>query len=109
MRREQQGGEEPEDPRLRDDQDRMRQLQRHRQTRAAKTIVLLAVLTILVLFIVWNAHDVKVSYVFSTANVGLIWVMLVCAILGGIVGFIVGRPGKAFRFGRDEKDDGSKR
>ena len=105
MRRDEQGGDEPEDPRLADDQDRIRQLSRHRQTRAAKTIVLLGVLTILILFIVWNAHSVQVNFVFVDADVGLIWVMLACAILGGIVGFIVGRPGRAFRFGRDDDPD----
>jgi len=88
---------------VKEDQDRLHQLQRHRQTRAAKTIVLLVILTILILFIVWNAHDVPVNYVFFKANNGLIWVMLTCAVLGGIVGFIIGRPGRAFRFRRDEE------
>ena len=104
MRREQVGDGEPEDPRNRDDEERLRQLQRHRQTRAAKTIVLLAVLTILLLFIVWNAHDVDVSFVFGDAKVGLIWVMLACTILGGIVGFIIGRPGRAFQFRHDDDE-----
>jgi uncharacterized integral membrane protein len=105
VRREHQEGD-AEDPRIHDDHERMRQLQHHRQTRAAKTVVLLGLLTILILFIVWNAHEVPVSFVFVTRRVGLIWVMLVCAILGGIVGFVVGRPGRAFRFGRgkDEND-----
>lgn len=104
MRREHQAGEEPEDPR-RDDDERLRQLHRHRQTRAAKTIVLLGLIAILVLFIVWNAHKVPVSFVFFTTGIGLIWVMLVCAVLGGIVGFVIGRPGRAFRFGRDDDDE----
>ena len=105
VRREQVGGEEPEDPRLRDDEDRLRQLHHHRQTRAAKTIVLLGILTLLLLFIVWNAHAVRVSFVFGDADVGLIWVMLACTILGGIVGFIVGRPGRTFRFGHDDEEE----
>jgi uncharacterized integral membrane protein len=81
----------------------MRELQHHRQTRAAKAVVLVALITILVLFIVWNAHQVKVSFVFFTSGIGLIWVMLACALLGGIVGFIIGRPGRAFR--RDGEKD----
>jgi uncharacterized integral membrane protein len=83
----------------------MRQLQHHRQTRAAKSIVLLGLITILVLFIVWNAHKVPVSFVFFTSGIGLIWVMLACAVLGGIVGFFIGRPGRAFRFGRGDDDE----
>ena len=104
MRREHQGGDEPVDPRRGEDVDRMRQLQRHRQTRAAKTIVLLGLIAILILFIVWNAHKVRVSFVFFTTGIGLIWVMLVCAVLGGIVGFVIGRPGRAFRFGHDDDE-----
>jgi len=105
VRREFEGGDDPQDARQGDDDERMRQLQRHRQTRAAKSIVLLAIIALLVLFIVWNAHSVKVSFVFGDADVGLIWVMLACAVLGGIIGFIIGRPGRAFRFGKDEEDD----
>ncbi len=105
MRREHRGGDDPEDPRRRDHQDRMHELQRHRQTRAAKSVVLLVLITILVLFIVWNAHQVRVSFVFLTGRIGLIWVMLTCAVIGGVVGFFIGRPGRAFRFGHDDDDE----
>ncbi|HEY7281570.1 MAG TPA: LapA family protein [Actinomycetota bacterium] len=104
MRREHREGGDPEDPRHRDDQERMRQLQHHRQTRAAKTIVLLVLITILLLFIVWNAHQVPVSFVFLTRRIGLIWVMLACAVIGGVVGYFIGRPGRAFRFRRDDDE-----
>ena len=105
MRREHRGGDDPEDPRRRDDHDRMRELQRHRQTRAAKSVVLLALITILVLFIIWNAHQVPVSFVFLTRKIGLIWVMLACAVIGGVVGFFIGRPGRAIRFGHDDDEN----
>jgi uncharacterized integral membrane protein len=102
MRREHHGGDEPEDPRDVEDRDRLHQLQRARQARVAKVVVGLGILAILVLFIVWNSQRVPVNYVFFKAHNRLIWVMLGCALLGGILGFIVGRPGKAFRFRRDE-------
>jgi uncharacterized integral membrane protein len=102
--RREQGGDDPNDPRHRDHDERMRDLQRHRQTRVAKSVVLLILIVILVLFIVWNAHEVPVSFVFLTRRIGLIWVMLACAVVGGVVGFFIGRPGRAFRFGRDEED-----
>jgi uncharacterized integral membrane protein len=104
VHREHREGDEPEDPTAAADQDRLHQLQRHRQARAAKSIVVLAILTVLILFIVWNAHSVPVNYVFFKANNDLIWVMLACAVLGGIVGFIVGRPGRTFRFRRHEEE-----
>ena len=105
MRREYEAGDEEEDARIREDEDRMRQLARHRQTRAAKGILLIGILLILILFIVWNAHGVTFSFVFGDAEIGLIWIMLACAILGGIVGFIIGRPGRTFRFGHRDEDD----
>ncbi|MFL5797739.1 MAG: hypothetical protein ACJ77A_07360 [Actinomycetota bacterium] len=104
MRREHREGDEPGDPGAEADSERLHQLQRHRQVRAAKAIVLVLILTVLVLFIVWNAHSVPVNYVFFKANNDLIWVMLVCALLGGIVGFIVGRPGGTFRFRHDDEE-----
>jgi len=95
VRREQQGGNDPDDQRRSDDQ--LGDLHRRRQTRAAKAVVLAILVLILLLFIVWNAHKVKVSFVFFTPKIGLIWVMLACALLGGIVGFIIGRPDRAER------------
>jgi uncharacterized integral membrane protein len=102
VRREHREGDEPEDAASEADRERLHQLQRHRQARLAKAIVVLVVLAILILFIVWNAHPVNVNYVFFKGNPDLLWVMLACAVLGGIVGFIVGRPGRAFRFRRDD-------
>jgi len=95
VRREQQGGSDPEDPRRSD--DHLQDLHRHRQTRAAKAAVLIALVAILVVFIVSNAHQVKVGFVFFSSQIGLIWVMLVCAVIGGIVGFIIGRPNRPER------------
>ena len=43
------------------------------------------------------------NYVFVEGKPRLIWVMLVCALLGGIIGFAVGRPGKELR--RKPKQD----
>jgi uncharacterized integral membrane protein len=103
VRREHREGDEPHDPTTEADQERLHQLRRHRQARAAKAIILLAILLILILFVVSNAHSVRVNYVFFHADSGLIWVMLVCALLGGIVGFIVGRPGRTFRFRHEDE------
>ncbi|HEX9377541.1 MAG TPA: LapA family protein [Actinomycetota bacterium] len=104
MRRETGGGEDADDPRTQEDRDRLHQLQRHRQTRVAKVIVLLVVLVILLLFVLGNSQKVKVKFVFTDSQTPLIIVMLVCAVLGGIIGFIVGRPGRAFRFRRDDEE-----
>lgn len=94
-----------EDPRHRQDLDRLAQLKRHRQSRVAKLTVVLIILVILLIFVLSNAESVPVSFVVTNRPVPLIWVMLACSLLGALIGFIVGRPGKAFRFRREEEED----
>jgi uncharacterized integral membrane protein len=72
-------------------------LRRARQGRVAKLVAVLAVVVILIIFIVANSQPVSVDYVFVDGHPRLIWVMLACAVLGGIIGFAVGRPGKELR------------
>jgi uncharacterized integral membrane protein len=74
-----------------------RQLRRARQGRVAKLVAVLGVVVILIIFIVANSQPVKVDYVFLDGRPRLIWVMLVCAVLGGIIGYAIGRPGKELR------------
>jgi uncharacterized integral membrane protein len=82
-----------------------RQLQRERQARVGKTLVALFILAVLIAFIVANGHSVKVNFVFLTRQPPLIWVMFACAVLGGILGYMVGRPGKQVRFHRKKDED----
>ena len=77
-----------------------RQLQKARQTRVAKFLVALFLVVVFVVFIVQNSDRVKIDYVFFHRDTRLIWIMLACAVLGGIVGFLVGRPGKQVRLRR---------
>jgi len=79
------------------DEAQLRQLQRVRQARVAKVIVALVVLGILVAFIVANSQSVIVHFVFFTRRPALIWVMFACAVLGGIFGYLIGRPGRQVR------------
>ncbi len=76
---------------------------RRRRLGLALSLVVLAV--ILIAFVAENSARVEISFVFFSREVRPIWLMLVCAGLGGIVGFLLGRPGKQLRFGR--KDRGS--
>jgi len=86
-------------------QDPLRQVQRERQTRVAKVIVALAIVGILIAFIVSNSQSVIVHFVFFTRRPALIWVMFACAILGGILGYLIGRPGRQVRLrrGKDQQ------
>ena len=86
------------------DHDHSRQLQRERQSRVAKVVVGLFILGVLIAFIVANGHSVNVNFVFVTRKPPLIWVMFTCAVLGGVLGYLVGRPGKQIRFHRKKEE-----
>jgi uncharacterized integral membrane protein len=66
-------------------------LQRGRRL-TRRTILYLAVTTFLlasiyiILLIVQNTKHVKVSYVFGTANAALLWIVIVSAIAGWVLG-----------------------
>jgi uncharacterized integral membrane protein len=84
-------------------------VRRARQARVAKLLIVLALLVIVIIFVIGNSQGVEVDFVFVTRHPSLIWVMLASAFLGGLVGYVVGRPGKEFRRlrerrGRDEKN-----
>lgn len=85
------------------DRDHFRELQKARQARVAKVVVALVLLVLFIIFIVSNATPTPVNFVFVTRQPDLIWVMLFCAVLGGIIGYLIGRPGKQMRLHRKEQ------
>jgi uncharacterized integral membrane protein len=52
---------------------------------AARIVVALIVAVILVIFVVDNLEQVRVSFVFFKSDVGLIWVLIATALLGALV------------------------
>lgn len=86
-----------------EDQAHLRQLQRERQGRVAKVVVALVLVGILIAFIVANSQSVIVHFVFFTRRPALIWVMFACALVGGIVGYLIGRPGRQVRMHRGKE------
>ena len=98
MRRDHQDQPGPEDPgRHLDPIEQARLRERARQARVAKVLVGLFLVIVFIVFIVQNSKRVPIDFVFFTRQARLIWIMLFCGILGGIVGFLVGRPGKQLK------------
>jgi uncharacterized integral membrane protein len=64
-------------------------------SRDPKRMVGLALLALaaiwLVAFIVSNSETVRVSFVFGHVALSLIWVMIICAVLGALLAFAVPR------------------
>jgi uncharacterized integral membrane protein len=52
----------------------------------------LFLLVIFILFIIQNSNLVLVNFVFFRASIRLIWVFLGCAVIGGAIAWLVGRP-----------------
>lgn len=74
-----------------------------RRRRLIRTAVAAAVLVLLVAFIVQNSQSVKVHFWFWTANPELIWVILGCLVIGGVIGYFIARPPKALARRREKK------
>ena len=84
-----------------------RELQRARQTRVAKLLLILFLLVVFIVFIIQNSDRTRIDYVFFNRDTRLIWIMLTCGIVGGIIGYLVGRPGKQVRIRKKQPDEKS--
>lgn len=67
----------------------------------------LAIVVILIVFVIANSQPVKVDFVFVTRQPRLIWVMIACAVLGGVAGYLIGRPGKQIHLRKPKGGPGS--
>jgi uncharacterized integral membrane protein len=57
----------------------------------ARLIAALVLAVLLTLFAVLNGQTVRVHFVFTTARVPMIVVIVVCAVIGVAVGWLIGR------------------
>src|SRR5919198_5542828 len=65
-----------------------------RLTRADVRWIVGGVIAILFgVFIAQNAREVKIDFVFFSANVRLIWLFLICAVLGALIDRLLQRRG----------------
>ncbi|HEV3474216.1 MAG TPA: LapA family protein [Actinomycetota bacterium] len=67
---------------------------RDRRRGIVKVVVGLVLVVLFVVFVTQNANEVEVNLVFVEASIPLIWVFLGCALIGGIVALLLGRPGR---------------
>src|SRR4030081_1261714 len=62
--------------------------------RGAKAIVAALLLVLLIVFVIRNSQRVSVDFIVTQGHFRLIWVIVICSILGAIVGYLLGRPPK---------------
>ena len=60
----------------------------HRTGLYAALVVALAVLVFLILLVARNTDEVKFDYVFSSARTALIWLIVISAIAGWVLGIV---------------------
>lgn len=101
-------GAEPtpgKDPGERMDREHMQELQRARRARVIKAALVALIVILLIVFVIRNSDPVPVDFVFVERQPRLIWVLVVTALLGAIVGYLLGRPSKGTRLHRKEEGD----
>jgi uncharacterized integral membrane protein len=62
-----------------------------RERSPARVIAALVVVAVVVVFVIENHENVKLRFWFVTGHVHLVWLMLVCVVLGGLAEFMVRR------------------
>ena len=67
-------------------------MDREERGAAVKIAIALLLVILFVLFIVRNSRPIGVDFVFFDITVRLVWVFLACAVIGGIIAWLVGRP-----------------
>jgi len=87
----------PDLPRLAWLRTQLQQMEARQRERLLKTAQLTVIAIVFITFVLQNSQPVNVHFLFFSLDIALIWVIFGCAVLGGIAGFVVGRPDKSLR------------
>ncbi len=88
------------------DLDHLKRLRQARQRKLLRAGVIGIALVVLIVFVLQNAQPVEVHLLLFSGRPLLIWVIVACAALGGIVGYALGRPSKDTRLHGEPGDRG---
>lgn len=89
-----------------EERDHARRIQRDRQSRLAAALFVLALVVLFVVFIAQNIDETpRIDFLFFHFEVSVIWIFLAVAFLGGVVGYVLGRPSRRLRL-HDRKGKG---
>jgi uncharacterized integral membrane protein len=67
---------------------------KRRNAMIARLILGLVLLVLFVIFVSLNSDSVPVHFIFVETSTPLVWVFLVCALIGALVAFLLGRSGR---------------
>jgi uncharacterized integral membrane protein len=87
----------PDMPRVAWLRAQLQNLEAQRAERLVKVAQLTLIAIIFTTFVLQNAQPVNVHFLLFSVNIRLIWVIFGCGMLGGVAGYLIGRPEKSLR------------
>jgi len=87
----------PDMPRVAWLRTQLQNLEAERAERLKKVAQLGLIAVIFITFVLQNADPVEVHFLVFSLNIRLIWVIFGCGVLGGVAGYLIGRPEKNLR------------
>lgn len=94
----------PDMPRVAWLRTQLQNLEAERAERLMKVGQLTLIAIVFITFVLQNADGVNVTFLLFSLNIRLIWVIVGCGLLGGIAGYLIGRPDKSLRALLPEKE-----
>jgi uncharacterized integral membrane protein len=98
----------PDMPRVAWLRTQLHQMEARQREQLVKVAQLTLIAIIFITFVLQNAQGVNVHFLLFALNIRLIWVIFGCAFLGGVAGYLIGRPDKSLRALLPRKDRGRK-
>jgi uncharacterized integral membrane protein len=87
----------PDMPRVAWLRTQLQHLEAQRAERLVKVAQLTLIAIVFITFVLQNADPVNVHFLVFSLNIRLIWVIFGCGLLGGVAGYLIGRPEKSLR------------
>lgn len=87
----------PDMPRVAWLRTQLQNLEAERAERLMKVGQLTLIAIVFITFVLQNSEGVNVTFLLFSLNIRLIWVIVGCGLLGGLAGYLIGRPDKSFR------------
>ena len=87
----------PDMPRVAWLRTQLQNLEAQRAERLMKVAQLTLIAIVFITFVLQNADAVNVHFLLFSLNIRLIWVIFGCGALGGVAGYLIGRPEKNLR------------
>ena len=87
----------PDMPRVAWLRTQLQQMEDRQRERLIKAAQLTAIAIVFIAFVLQNAESVPVTFLVFSLSIRLIWIIFGCALLGGVAGYLIGRPEKSLR------------